>query len=377
MAVLLVLLLGLEFYQHATSSDPIGSDFAIYHKAAARLAADPDTLYRETTKGQPEDWIYPPPAILTILPFRHLEIGQGFYLWLVLVYGALAGCGLAWRELAGRCGPAWRPALLFVALAPGFHAAKNGQMDPFVLLLCLGYLIALDRNLRALAGSCLAAGVWIKIYPAVLLVMALFHPGARRVFAWFAAVLAAIPVIALPWIPPRVEIAYFTEYLPAVARNTEPHVYNQSLIGLLSRQSRGPFPGVFDSWEIIPVAFSHKAAAALLLAACVGVVLWRIQRRGWKTEVSDAFLLLAAVPVSSPLGWGHAYVYAIPAVAWCLWSEARWPRMAGAAAALLFCVPAYRVLPLGWLPALPQNIGNTRFLIAALLPGAMIARNRT
>lgn len=377
MAVLLTLLLGLEFWQHVTRSDANGSDFAIYHKAATRLATDPDTLYREITKGQPEDWIYPPPAILPILPFRQLGIATGFFLWMALVYAALAACGLAWRSLAGRDGPAWKPVLLFTALAPGFHAAKNGQMDPFVLLLCLAYLIALERNRAGAAGIGLACGVWIKIYPAVLLIFAVFHPRARRVFAWFAAAIVAIPVIALPVVPMGVEIAYFTEYLPAVARNTEPHVYNQSLIGFLSRQSLGPFPAILDSWAIIPVAFEHKAASGLLMLSVAGIVLWRILRRGRKSRVSDAFLLLAIVPVVSPLGWCHAYVYAIPAVAWCLWSEMKWSRIVGAAAALVFCIPGYRVLPLGFLPAVLQNLANSRFLIAALLPAGAITRERS
>lgn len=292
MPVLLVLMLGLEFYQHATSSGPAGSDFAIYHKAATRLAADPDSLYREITKGQPEDWIYPPPAILPILPFRNFGIAPGFFVWMALVYVALAASGLAWHELAGRAGPAWKPVLLFTALTPGFHAARNGQMDPFVLLICLAYLIALGRDRAALAGISLALGVWIKIYPAVLLVMALFHPKARRVFTWFAGAMVAVPVIVLPIVPLRVEVAYFGEYLPAVAQNTEPHIYNQSLIGFLSRQSLGPFPAVFDSWAIVPVAAVHKAAAALVVLTFVGIVLWRIRARGFATDVSDAFRFL-------------------------------------------------------------------------------------
>lgn len=374
MPVLLVLMLGLEFYQHATSSGPAGSDFAIYHKAATRLAADPDSLYREITKGQPEDWIYPPPAILPILPFRNFGIAPGFFVWMALVYVALAASGLAWHELAGRAGPAWKPVLLFTALTPGFHAARNGQMDPFVLLICLAYLIALGRDRAALAGISLALGVWIKIYPAVLLVMALFHPKARRVFTWFAGAMVAVPVIVLPIVPLRVEVAYFGEYLPAVAQNTEPHIYNQSLIGFLSRQSLGPFPAVFDSWAIVPVAAVHKAAAALVVLTFVGIVLWRIRARGFATDVSDAFLLLAIVPVASPLGWCHAYVYAIPAVAWCLWNESNRMRLAGITAALVFCVPGYRVLPLGLLPAILQNLGNTRFLFAALLPAGAIMR---
>lgn len=376
MALILILLLGFEFYQHLTSSDPGGSDFAIYHRAAARMAADPDTLYRESTKGQPEDWIYPPPAILLVLPFLNLEIPAAFTLWMAVVYGALAGSGIVWSRLAQDTGPPWKPVLLFTALAPGFHAAKNGQMDPLVLLLCLGYLLALERRRPALAGILLAAGMWIKIYPAVLLVVALFHPRSRTAVISFAVAALAIPVLALPAVPPGVEVRYFFEYLPAVARNTEPHIYNQSLTGFLSRQSLGPFPAVFDSWAIVPVAAAHKAASGLLLAAAIGMVLWRIRRRGWTARVPDAFLLMAAVPAASPLGWCHAYVYALPAVAWCLASKQSRVWIAGAAAAVLFCVPGYRVLPLSFLPDLLWNLANTRFLVAGLTGAAGVALHR-
>lgn len=376
MALLLVLLFAFECYQHATSSDPGGSDFAIYHRGAQRLAANPDTLYRQITKGQPEDWIYPPPAILLILPFLLLDIPSGFYVWMFLVYAALAASGLVWRALRQETGPPWKPVLLFVALAPGFHAAKNGQMDPMVLLLCLGYLFALERGRAHLAGACLACGVWIKIYPAILLLFALFHPRFRSVLASFLAVAVAIPVIALPFVPWRVEMSYFFEYLPAVARNTEPHIYNQSLIGMLTRQATGPFPAVFDSWAILAVHPAHKAAAAIVLLAAAAAAVWRIRQRGYRADVSDALLLLAVVPVASPLGWCHAYVYAIPAAAWCLWSPEGRTRIAGALAALLFCIPGYRVLPLSFLPAPVWNLANTRFLVAAILAAGGIAARR-
>ena len=89
-------------------------------------------------------------------------------------------------------------AALFLALAPiALGPVSLNTYDAWPAALTAGALAALLYRRGALAGALLGAAFAAKLYPLVLLPIAMLHAGARRVLAVFVAVAA---VLIVPWV---------------------------------------------------------------------------------------------------------------------------------------------------------------------------------
>jgi hypothetical protein len=87
---------------------------------------------------------------------------------------------------------------IFLALAPvALGPVSLNTYDAWPAVLTVGALAALVYRRGALAGALLGAAFAAKLYPVVLLPLAVLHAGARRVLAAFAAVAA---VFVVPWV---------------------------------------------------------------------------------------------------------------------------------------------------------------------------------
>jgi uncharacterized membrane protein len=87
---------------------------------------------------------------------------------------------------------------IFLALVPiALGPVSLNTYDAWPAVLTVGALAALVYRRGALAGALLGAAFAAKLYPLVLLPLAVMHAGARRVLAAFAAVAA---LLIVPWV---------------------------------------------------------------------------------------------------------------------------------------------------------------------------------
>jgi hypothetical protein len=341
-----------------------GWDFQIYYDAAFRFVLDPGDLYREETKGKTIDWLYPPAAIALILPFRAVGFEVGYRIMILLGYLALGACSILVAR-AHPIHPPWLGHALFLGLSPAMLIAERGQVDGMVLLVCLVFATLVDGWPRLAAGL-LAAGAWVKIYPAGLLVLCLAQRSRWAVVGWFAMFAAAIPLALLPIVPAFLYPKYAIEYFPAISNITVAGRYSQSLGSFLAR-ARSVFPETLEDFTERPMPWSDKALMAVLLVSVALIAAKRCALGRW-TTIRAASVVLAMIPVCSPLGWEYTFVFAVPAVVLCFAAEnrSRFWLYAGCVGILGLCIPAHWVVPELRFPPLILNLLHSRYVTATL-----------
>jgi len=282
-------------------------DLSYYHRAAQRPAA---ALYADP------EFVYPPPSRALFAPLGTASLPVALGGWLALNAALLAAC--AWgavrlweRERGAVLAPGVRAALVAVVLGsgPAFQTLKYGQVNSLVLLAGLAFLwgLARDRPVRAVVA--LGAGAWLKLYPALLLPLAFARPTARRA-AWGTALVGVgLPAALLPWLPADLYVTFFGERLPHWSGLTSQGVLNGSLAGVLTRLTLPP-DAALRALDV-PTPPAVRLAVTVAGAALVGAT-WLGWARGRLSTTRAGVLLLALVPVVSPLGWEHAYVLALP-----------------------------------------------------------------
>lgn len=176
----------------------------------------------------------------------------------------------------------------------------------------------------------------------------------------------------MPWLAVDLYITYFTDLIPRMSGRTIVNVVNQSLTGFLMRfvvplkeaLSWGP-PLVIDAWV-------RWVNISLLAAWCAGAGFVMSSRKN-DGKVVAASYLLAAIPMFSPLGWGHAYVFALPGILLVFHKYASndrkdvFPKAVVLVALLALMIPAYhKFLFFGSLPSALQNMVYSRYFLATL-----------
>ena len=349
------------------------TDFHYYYDAAVRFSQDRTRLYLAT-----DDYIagfaYPPLAILPFLLLSHLPLGVALLILTVASYAALVAAVWLWckylREHGVPIDGATMRAVVLVALAlgPTYMNAIFGQVNALVLLTCVAFLtLAATRPIAA--GVLLAFGMWLKIYPIVMIAVGSWSPRRWKAIAFAGLAAVVLLVIALPIVPLSSHQAFVSSVLPARFDKTAIHVVNQSLVAFVERFQVPPER--YLQWtgeEAITVSPPVRllnwgfAAAALLY-------LWMRAKAGADvSRVTSDAALMALVAMVAPLGWGHTYMLVVPLVILRLAMIAQ----AGTLRAIvIFCcvgalmVPAGRLFPFtaDW-PAWLQNLLYSRYLLA-------------
>jgi hypothetical protein len=349
------------------------TDFHYYYEAARRFSADPNRLYRagdDVIAG----FTYPPPAIVPFVMLSTFQLGIALLLMTILSYAALVLSIRLWSSYLGRHGITItrreEVAVLLIVLAsgPAYMNAVFGQVNALVLLSAVAF-VAVAWRAPVVAGFALAAGTWLKIYPAALVLIGLWDRQTRRaiVVALVAAVLCFIAL--LPFVP-IATYAMFARILPARSGMTAIHITNQSLPAFLERFRYAP--DVFLNWTgqqavaMTPIGRMLTASVAVLLVGNM----WRNGRNDNTMLPASAAAMMALIAVLSPLGWGHTYVMVLPLVVMQLMAmrHASWPL----AFVIVCCVaammiPAGRHLPIDSMPPWLQNAVYSRYLIATLM----------
>jgi len=347
------------------------TDFHYYYDAAIRFRQDPQRLYL-ASDDVIAGFTYPPPAIVPFAMLSNLSLGSAL-VWLTTAsYAALLVSAWLWRVFLSRqgvraSGVEWIVvALVILACGPTYMNAIFGQVNAFVLLSCVVFM-TLARSSPAGAGTLLALGAWLKIYPGLLTAGAAWDRRLSRATLHAIVATAAIVVVLLPIVPLSAYQTFFADVIPSRFDKTAIHITNQSLTAFLER-FRYP-SGQFLNWtgeQAVTVAAAVRWAnwsGALIALAWFGLR----YRRG--DQVASTASLIALVAVIAPLGWGHTYMLVVPLL---MLHVAAMRDAATARATFVFlCVtalmiPAGRRLPIDSWPDWLENVVYSRYLLATL-----------
>ena len=153
---------------------------------------------------EPFPYIYPVFLAFILIPFLYIPYSLAVLLWFCLNIGA----GFyTIRILAGTM-PAAKDKNLFFSiclavfwllLPPVQSDLLNGQINMAVLLLCTLFFMLLQKKSVCAASLCLAAGIAIKIYPAIFLFFLLVRKEWKGFFLTllYAFVFSLAPILLL------------------------------------------------------------------------------------------------------------------------------------------------------------------------------------
>ena len=369
-----------------SNRNALQTDFHYYYDAAQRFAPDRSQLYAASDHVI-AGFAYPPPAILPFMALSRLPLGAALLLFTVASYAALILAARTWCKYLRRQGLVIAPSsevavtLIAVALGPSYMNAIFGQVNTLVLASAVAF-VAIAPAKPLAAGSLLALGAWLKIYPALLVATGIWDRRTWRAIAWAAVAALAVVVAAMPVIPLAAYDTFVRQVLPARIDTTAIHITNQSLVAFLER-FRYPSE-LFLNWTgqqavtISPVLRAVNAATA----GAVIVLLAKLATSPPRVVYVGA-VLMALVSVYAPLGWGHTYVMVLPLLILNLLSmqDAGRARAIGVAACVVaLMIPAGRRF--AFIEAGPdwfQNVMYSRYLLATLaliLLGANRSRER-
>jgi hypothetical protein len=352
------------------------TDFHYYYDAALRFRIDATRLYLPTDDVI-AGFAYPPPAIVPFVALSYLPLGSALAWFTAASYGAVVASLVLWIRYLGRRGLAMdartavAAGLVALSLAPTYSNAVFGQVNAFVLLSAVGF-VTIGPTRPALGGALLAAGVWLKIYPVLMVAAGLWNRSAwpRIAFAGVAAV--AVVLAALPVVPAGAYLAYWSEVLPARFDTTALHITNQSLIAFIERFAVPPERFLHWTGEQAVQSGAVVRGVNWLFGVAAVALLWRRAVRGPRLEAVDSAAgLIALAAAISPLGWGHTFVLVLPLV---VLHVATLGRAAPAAVVIIACCVLALMVPAGrrlWLieelPAWLQNVAYSRYLLATVI----------
>jgi hypothetical protein len=364
-------LIGSVLWPLWNNPNALQTDFHYYYEAALRFRGDASRLY-SATDDVIAGFAYPPPAIVPFVWLSYLPLGPALLVFTIASYAAVLGAMALWFRYLRQHGlpldARARAALTLIALAlaPTYMNAIFGQVNAFVLL-CGVAFVALAVERPGSAGGLLAAGIWLKIYPALLVAAGAWERRTWRAIAIALVGFVVVVLVLLPIVPEGAYDTYLDEVLPARFDKTAIHITNQSLAAFVERFSYPPER--FLHWtgeQAVTTTAPVRATNVILGAAVMGYLWWRARTNGPLMSMAGVIALAAII---APLGWGHTFVLVLPLVVLHLATidHVPAPRQAmvlAAVAALM--IPAGRHLPIDWLPASVQNLVYSRYLLATI-----------
>lgn len=333
------------------------SDFAMYYAAAwtLRIPGMPSTAIYSLAQLatvqahacpmlELSTYIYPPFLAIIMGPLTRLPCDTAQRLWMVLNAALwLTSALLMAREARRlfRSQIAHTIALLLVLLCfPAWWGFSLGQIT-FVILLGFVVLPWLVREHPRWAGTVLALLIWIKVYPALLLIWCI----ANRRWAVVRATATAFALLTV-MVVVAVGLSGLIGYQTGMAAG----------FGYTSvAHNEAPTRAFVWSMRIIGAPLSPDAAwtSALLSLIIVGVAFAAVAYRVWtnpanervaneQVEAASYVATLSALLLLSPLVWAHYWVWLLPAIIAYLQSlpeRTSWQGKLALGCALLTCLP--------------------------------------
>ena len=133
-------------------------------------------------------YVYPPALALALVPLTVLSLTQASAVWLALLFGCVIGT--AWclaTLLTSRRDPDFWLLVAVLVLVLAFFKPVRGalsfskQVDPLILLLLAGTILAFARRRDGLAGVLLGLAITIKPFVVVLALVPLWKGAYRLV----------------------------------------------------------------------------------------------------------------------------------------------------------------------------------------------------
>jgi alpha-1,2-mannosyltransferase len=357
---------------HSYAAAPSGriADFMYYFAAALRVRHG-EPLYNLAEPRTLDGFLYPPPAILLFLPFSALPQNAADLALQALSLGALAASLFLWWARLDVPVARWHRVsfcALALVLGPTWMNFDYGQVNLLALAATVACIALTERGRPWAAGVALSAGVVLKLYPAIVLALAARDARYRRVGLACGAALAVWSLAAAAALGSFGAYGtYLSDVLPAMTRSLPVDVCNQSMAAVVARLGRSPSDLVAE-W---PVVAAPRAVSVAVSLAALGFVAWVVAwggRPGSPRRPLAEAALLAVVPLASPLGWGHTFVFVLPLLATVLLGRAPVPwRLASiAAAGALFLQSDERFRALAAAPVLLQWLVYGRYALATM-----------
>ncbi|GAA0502757.1 glycosyltransferase 87 family protein [Saccharopolyspora thermophila] len=349
-----------------------GIDYQVYRWAVHTWLAGGDIMNSAPTVsiGRVLPWVYPPFALVPLLPFALLPFIVGLVaLYIVDLLAIGAALYLVtrhmWPSVGARGAAAVAMGLLpfTLFLEPVYASFGLGQINialmGLVIVDCLAFYPRWPRGL--LVGVAAA----IKLTPAAFLLFFVFRRDHRAaVVAAGTAVLSTLAGFGLNY---QAAVDYWFGRGPAHGVSGSAFHTNQSIMGGLARL------------ELTPVV--RNAVWLVLVLACTAVVVFAIRRVEPALAVVANGLLALLV---SPTSWSDHWVWCAPGLLVLLGCAVRlrspgWLVTFGVVLVAVLTA-SFRMLPDGppWTP-LQHLVGNPYLLIGLVLIALLgrFARNRT
>jgi len=297
-------------------------DFEVNYTAGKRLLRG-ETLYR-TADGHFQ-FKYPPFAAALYLPLSLLPLSIAKGCWFLLSLGATASIFvLAYRLLS--------PPLAVRVVAPLVLARyflrelELGQINALLtggLMLMTWLLLKREPDAARPADERKAGALWglaCALKPYALIFLPYF--GLKKRFRTLCAggvVLAATFLLPSAYYGWRGNLVVHEEWIHSLGRSTPPLLASQDNISLM---------GFFSKWT------GQAALSNLLYGTALGLLALYVlilMVRGAAVKQAgrlEAFLLLALIPLVSPLGWDYTFLAAAPALVLILSHWNRYPQAA-------------------------------------------------
>jgi arabinofuranan 3-O-arabinosyltransferase len=330
---------------------PQGYDTAPLTKAVHALI-DGGPVY--TGKGA-GDFLYPPTALLLLLPLGALSIAWAGRLFFVVDLATILWAsalllhvfGLRWRGLTGAI------TLFGLSLAwPVIFTLDAGNVNGPVLLGLAGFLLAATRGRWTTAGTCLGLTLALKpILAPVLLVVALYRRWKALGFAMGIPLVLSAPVLL---VVPAAR-SFFHTTLPLLLHGQNAQI-QQASIALRAAAANLSVPQ--------PATHVVEIVVALITLA----LLWR-RWRGSATEprrvVELTTITLVGSFLLSTFAFSHYGIFLLPFA--ISLADRSSPHRHWLTVAALFCIGARQGWELNQLPHRVDEVLGQRFTLALLV----------
>ncbi|RKT87652.1 alpha-1,2-mannosyltransferase [Saccharopolyspora antimicrobica] len=358
--------------RRAGLDDGSAIDYQVYRWAVHTWLAGGDIMNTAPTVsiGRVLPWVYPPFALLPLLPFALLPFVAGLAaLYLVDLLAIGAALYLVTRHMWAAVG---RRGALAVAMAllpwtlflePVYASFGLGQIN--ILLMGLVIVDCLAINPRWPRGMLIGIAAAIKLTPAAFLLFLLFRKDFRAaVVAVLTGAFGTLVGFALNY---SAAVEYWFGKGPASGVSGSAFHTNQSIMGGLARL------------ELAPSV--QNGLWVLLSLTCVAVVAFAVRRTEPVLGVVATGLLALLI---SPTSWSDHWVWCAPALLVLLGYSVRLRSLGWLAVAALTLVTVlaavFKSLPAGppWTPG-QHFFGNPYLLLGLLLLAllGLFVRNRT
>jgi alpha-1,2-mannosyltransferase len=284
------------------------ADFEVNSKAGQRLY-EGETLYR-TADGHWQ-FKYLPFSALLYLPLTFLPLALAKACWFGLIVAASVSIIVISSKLIDYKYDTFFSPVLVTVLVMGryfFREIQLGQINALIIWLLVAMIWLLARSTRppasAASGALAGLSTALKPYAVVFFPYFVFRkkwPAMALGLIIFSLAIFA-PALFYGWKGNLVVLGEWRSSLAASTPSLLSSQDNVSLLGFLMKRTQ-------DQSLSLTIY-------GIILAALGGLVLYLLHRgsRISQSTVLDGFLLLALIPLVSPLGWDYTFLSAAPAV---------------------------------------------------------------